>query len=399
MALPLTGVRVLDLTRMLAGPYGTLLLVDLGADVIKVEDPDGGDATRLIPPHYPSGESSYFLAANRGKRSVALDTSTPEGRALLDRLVAVSDAVVDNFRPGARERLGLTPERLRAVRPDCVCVSLSSFGSDVPDRDTPTFDLVLQAVGGGMSITGEPGRPPVRAGIPIGDLAGGMFLAMAVLAGLVQRGRGERTAPVDLSLLDCQAHLLTYIAQATLLTGKVPGPVGSGHASVVPYQAFPTADGWIVVGIFVEHFFAKLCGCLGRPDLARDPRFVTNATRVTHRDALVPLLEAAFRAKPTAHWAKALAEAGVPAGPIQDVAQVLRDPRIRARDLITPVTHPTVGPIETLGSAFRTVPPGPAPTVPAPVLGQHTREVLAGLCRVPEAELARLAAAGIVRVA
>lgn len=396
---PLAGFRVLDLTRMLAGPYASLLLADLGAEVIKIEDPDGGDPTRAIPPHYRAPhDSAYFLAANRGKKSVALDIRDPRGRTVFDRLVARCDALIDNFRPGARERLGLTPERLRAANPRLVIGSLSSFGADVPDRDVPTFDLVLQALGGGMSITGEPGRAPVRAGIPIGDLAGGMFLALAVVAQLLQRARGQLAAPADLSLLDCQAHLLTYVAQAHWCTGDVPARVGSGHTSVVPYQAFATADGWIVVAVFVEHFWVGLCEALGVPDLARDPRYASNAERVKHRATLVPQLEAAFRRDTTARWAGKLAAAGVPSGPLQDVSQVVRDPRLVARDVVTEVDHAALGPVPALGSVFRTQPPERPDRAAAPALGQHTAEVLRDLAGVAAPELAALVDAGLARV-
>ena len=399
MTRPLAGFRVLDLTRMLAGPYASLLLIDLGAEVIKIEDPDGGDPTRAIPPHYRAPhDSAYFLAANRGKKSVALDIRDPRGRAVFDRLVARCDALIDNFRPGARERLGLTTERLRATNPRLVIGSLSSFGADVPDRDVPTFDLVLQALGGGMSITGEPGRAPVRAGIPIGDLAGGMFLALAVVAQLLQRARGQVPAPSDLSLLDCQAHLLTYVAQAHWCTGDVPARVGSGHTSVVPYQAFATADGWIVVAVFVERFWVGLCEALGLPDLARDSRFASNAARVAHRDALVPPLEAAFRRDTTARWAERLRAAGVPSGPLQDVSQVVRDRRLLARDVVTAVEHADLGTLPALGSVFRTQPPERPDGVAAPGLGQHTREVLRDLAGVAEPELAALVDSGLARV-
>jgi crotonobetainyl-CoA:carnitine CoA-transferase CaiB-like acyl-CoA transferase len=395
LARPLEGFRILDLTRMLAGPYGTLLLADLGAEIVKIEDPAGGDPTRRIPPHYAEpDESAYFLAANRAKKSVALDVRDPDGRAAFDKLVATCDAVVDNFRPGARERLGLTPERLRASNPDLVICSLSSFGSDVEDRDVPTFDLVLQALGGGLSITGEPGRAPVRAGIPIGDLAGGMFMATSVCAQLLQRERTKQPpAPTDISLLDCQAHLLTYVAQTYWLTGNVPQRIGSGHTGVVPYHAFATADGWIVVAIFVERFWAGLCEALGIPEVATDERFASNAQRVVHRDEVMPLLETAIYAKPTAHWIGVLREAGVPAAPVHTVDQVVQDPRLTQRDLVTEVDHPTVGTIPALGGAFRTQPPEAADRTSAPVLGQHTRAVLKS-CGVGDDALDALVAKG-----
>ncbi|HLE44854.1 MAG TPA: CoA transferase, partial [Methylomirabilota bacterium] len=285
------GVRVLDLSRMLAGPYGAMLLADLGAEVVKIEEPGGGDPMRAMGPPFLDGESAYFLSINRNKKSVALDLDRPEGRAVFLDLCRVADVVWENFRPGVMARLGCDPATLRALNPRLVVCSISAFGQEGPYRDWPAFDLALQAMGGAMSITGEEGRPPVRMGLPMGDLAGGMFGALAVAGALFRRAQtGEGTA-IDLSLLDCQVSLLTYVAQYYWADGRVPGRVGSGHASVVPYQAFATRDSFLVVAVFAEKFWSGFCRALDRPDLIADPRFDSNGKRVERRRELVALLE------------------------------------------------------------------------------------------------------------
>jgi crotonobetainyl-CoA:carnitine CoA-transferase CaiB-like acyl-CoA transferase len=366
----LRGVRVLDLTRMLAGPYATMLLADMGAEVIKVEEPAGDPIRRMGPPFEPDGSSAYFNAINRNKKSVVLDLRTPAGRDTFLRLVATADAVVDNFRAGVMERLRLTHAELAAVKPDIVTCSITAFGEDGPYRDLPAFDLILQAMGGGMSITGEPGGRPTRAGIPIGDLGGGAFAALAVCAALVRRHLTGQGQHIDLSLLDVQVSLLTYVAQYFWTDGRVPQPIGSAHQSVVPYQAFATADGYVVVAVFVENFWAPLCRVLGLEELIE--RYPSNAERVAARETLVPLLEERFRRHPTDHWVRELWAAGVPGGPVNTVDRVLSDPHVRHRGMVvSDGRRPLVGnPIKTgAPDVFR----------PAPALGEHNREILEGL--------------------
>lgn len=365
----LRGVRVLDLTRMLAGPYATMLLADMGAEVVKVEEAAGDPIRRMGPPYEPDGGSAYFAAINRNKKSVVLDLKAPEGHERFLALVRTADAVVDNFRAGVMERLGLGPQRLRAEKPDLVTCSITAFGEDGPYRDLPAFDLILQAMGGGMSITGEPGGRPVRAGIPIGDLAGGVFAALAVCGALVRRERTGEGEHVDLSLLDVQVSLLTYVAQYFWTDGRVPGPIGSAHQSVVPYQAFPTADGHVTIAVFVENFWTPLCRVLGLDELIG--RYPTNTDRVAARDVLVPLLEARFPDRTTAEWVRDLWAAGVPAGPVSTVDQVLRDPHVHHRGMVV-----SDGVRSLIGNPIKN---GEADRFrPAPALGQHTDEVLAG---------------------
>jgi crotonobetainyl-CoA:carnitine CoA-transferase CaiB-like acyl-CoA transferase len=393
-----SGVRVLDLSRMLAGPYGSMLMADLGAEVLKVEEPDGGDPMRAMgPPFLPNGESAYFLSVNRNKKSVALDLSRPAGRAVLLDLARVADVVWDNFRPGITARLGADHETLRAVNPRVICCSISAFGQDGPYRDWPAFDLALQAMGGAMALTGEDGRAPVRMGLPMGDLAGGMFGALAVAGALFHRERTGEGSVVDLSLLDCQVSLLTYLAQYFWADGKVPGPMGSGHTSVVPYQAFPAADGYLVVAVFAEKFWSGFCRALDRPDLERDPRFRTNAERAAARGALIPILEQLFRERPVARWLEALTREGVPAAPIQSLDQVLSDPQVRHRHMVVDCPHPALGPLPTLGTPVKVDGVLGLGVAPAPRLGEHTEEVLTGLLGYPAERVASLRREGTAR--
>ena len=385
------GVRVLDLSRMLAGPYGSMLMADLGAEVIKIEDPDGGDPMRRMgPPFLPGGESAYFLSINRNKKSLALDLTRPGGREVFLDLVRVADIVWDNFRPGILERLGCAHARLRALNPRLICCSISAFGRAGPYRDWPAFDLALQAMGGGMSLTGEDGRAPVRMGLPIADLAGGMFGAFAVAGALYRRERTGQGGLVDLSLLDCQVSLLTYLAQYFWTDGKVPGPMGSGHSSVVPYQALPAADGYLVVAVFAEKFWAGFCRAIDRPDLQRDPRFDTNGLRVANRAHLVPLLEERFRTRSAAEWLERLQREGVPAAPINRLDQVLTDPQVLLRQMVVTMDHPRHGALPMLGTPVKVDGGLGLEVEPAPSLGQHTGEVLRGLLGYPDERLAAL---------
>ncbi len=376
MARLLEGVTVLDLTRMLAGPYGSLLLADLGAEVIKVEDPAGGDPVRAMGPPFLQGESAYFISINRTKKSLTLDLTTPPGREVFLRLVRTADVVLDNFRPGILEKLGVDYSVLRRINPRIIACSISAFGQDGPYRSVPAFDLILQAMGGAMSITGEPNRDPVRMGIPMGDLAGGLFGAMAVAAALFQRERTGEGRFIDLSLLDCQVSLLTYVAQYFLVTGEIPGPVGSAHATIVPYQAFKTKDVHIVIAIFTEKFWSQFCNAVGRPDLVEDPRFATNRERRAHRHELIPILEEIFVTRTGEEWLKELQAVGIPSGPINTVDRVLSDPQVLHRGMVAEMDHPVCGQLKVVGSPVKAFPGDGERLQPPPALGQHTEEVL-----------------------
>jgi crotonobetainyl-CoA:carnitine CoA-transferase CaiB-like acyl-CoA transferase len=392
------GVRVLDLSRMLAGPYGSMLLADMGAQVIKVEEPDGGDPMRVMgPPFLPDGDSAYFLAINRNKKSVALDLTKPAGRAVFLDLAAHADVVWENFRPGIMDKLGLSYAALAAVNPGIVMCSISAYGQDGPYRDWPAFDLALQAMGGAMSLTGEEGSRPVRMGLPMGDLAGGMFGAFAVAGALFRRARTGQGAHVDLSLLDCQVSLLTYMAQYFWADGRVPRPLGSSHASVVPYGALATRDGHLIVAVFAEKFWGGFCRAAERPDWEHDARFAGNRDRVANRAALMALIEARFRERTTEDWLARLHAAGVPAAPILSVDRVLGDPQVRHRRMVVEVAHPRHGALATLGTPVKVDGEMEVALAPPARLGEHTDVVLGELLKYPAERIAALRREGVVK--
>ncbi|HEY7517362.1 MAG TPA: CoA transferase [Methylomirabilota bacterium] len=391
------GVRVLDLSRMLAGPYGSMLLADQGAEVIKIEEPDGGDPMRVMgPPFLPDGGSAYFLAINRNKKSVAVDLTSDAGRRVFHDLVGAADVVWENFRPGVMARLGCGYAALAAINPRLVMCSISAYGQDGPYREWPAFDLALQAMGGAMSLTGEQGRDPVRMGLPMGDLAGGMFGSFAVAGALFRRTRTGRGAHVDLSLLDCQVSLLSYLAQFFWTDGVVPRPLGSGHASVVPYQALATADGHLVVAVFAEKFWRGFCRALERPDWEGDPRFATNRDRVAHREMLMPLVERIFAERTTAEWLARLQAEDVPSAPIQSVDRVLADPQVRHRRMVVQVDHPEHGRLPTLGTPIKVDGALDLAVTAAPRLGQHTDQLLTEVLKYSGECVAALRQQGVI---
>ena len=392
------GVRVLDLSRMLAGPYGSMLLADMGAEVIKIEEPDGGDPMRVMgPPFLAGGESAYFLSINRNKKSVALDLTQTAGRDVFLALAAHADVVWENFRPGVMERLGLGYATLAAANPRLILCSISAYGQDGPYRDWPAFDLALQAMGGAMSITGEEGGKPVRMGLPMGDLAGGVFGAFAVAGSLFRRARTGQGAHVDLSLLDCQVSLLTYMAQYFWADGRVPGPMGSGHASVVPYQALAAGDGHLIVAVFAEKFWGGFCRAVEHPEWQADPRFATNRDRVANRAALMTLVADAFASRSTEDWLARLHAAGVPAAPILGVDRVLSDPQVRHRRMVVEVEHPRLGALSTLGTPVKIDGAMQLTVTAAPGLGEHTDQVLGSWLKYPAERLGALRRDGVVR--
>jgi crotonobetainyl-CoA:carnitine CoA-transferase CaiB-like acyl-CoA transferase len=392
----LSGVRIVDLTRMLAGPYGSMLLADLGAEVIKIEDPQGGDPTRRIGPPFVQGESGYFMGVNRNKRSVALDLRRAEGRQVLYDLVKVSDVVFNNFRPGTMERLCCSHETLSQINPRIIYCSLTGFGETGPCRDRPAFDVAIQAVSGAMSITGEPGRPPVRMGVPMGDLSGSLFCAFAISAALYARDKTGNGRYLDVSLMDCMVSLLTYVGQYHLIDGKVPGPIGSAHQSVVPYRAFATKDIYIVVAVFVDKFWRAFCEVLGIDELAEDPRFVDNDQRREHREELDDILERIFVTKSGDAWVKLLSEAGVPCSPINTLDRVFSEPPVAARDMLVQTEHPRAGRIRSIGNPVKMEPPGEQRSAPAPLLGQHTDEVLREVLKYTPKRILELRNEGVI---
>lgn len=392
----LDGVRVVDMAQMLAGGYGSMLLGDLGAEVIKIEPIEVGDPTRRLGPPFVEGESGYFMAINRNKKSVALDVRKEQGRQVLYDLVRVSDVVFHNFRPGVMEKLGCDYETLRGVNPRIIYCGLTGYGETGPYRDHPAFDLAIQAISGAMSITGEPGRPPVRQGIPIGDLAGSLFAAFAISAALYAREVTGEGRKIDLSLMDCNVSLLTYVGQYYLIDGQVPGPMGSGHLSVVPYQAFATQDMYIVVAVFVEKFWQALCRVLGIEELIDDPRFCDNDHRRENREELVPILENIFRTRPGEEWLRLLSEAQVPCAPINTLDRLFADPQVAARNMVVEIEHPTVGRLRSIGNPVKTPPMPEGPFQPPPLHGQHTDEVLRDILGYSAERIAQLRESGVI---
>jgi crotonobetainyl-CoA:carnitine CoA-transferase CaiB-like acyl-CoA transferase len=392
----LDGVRIVDMAQMLAGGYGSMLLGDLGAEMIKIEPVEVGDRTRLLGPPFVAGESGYFLGINRNKKSVALDVRKEQGLQLLYDLVRVSDVVFHNFRPGVMERLQCDYESLREVNPRIILCGLTGYGENGPYRDLPAFDLAIQAISGAMSITGEPGHPPVRMGIPMGDLAGSLFAAFAISAALYAREVSGKGRKIELSLMDCSVSLLTYVGQYYLLDGQVPRPIGSAHQSVVPYQAFATQDIYIVVAVFVEKFWKALCRVLGIEDLIDDPRFYDNDHRRDNREELVPVLEEIFRTRPGEEWLQLLAEAEVPCGPINTLDRLFVDPQVAARNMVVEMDHPTVGRLRSIGNPVKTPPMPEGPLEPPPLHGQHTDQVLGEILGYSAEQIAQLRGDGIV---
>ena len=394
---PLSGVRVLDLTRVLSGPFGTLILGDLGADVVKVEEPGGGDRVRTLTPDYEGGLSHYFLAINRNKRSIVVDLKREEGRDLILDLAAQCDIVIENFRPGVMERLGLGFDQLKSRRPDVVLCSISGFGRTGPLRDKPSFDLVTQARSGVMSVTGEPDGPPVKVGLPIGDLSGGIWAAIAVLSALHRRDQTGEAQHVDLSLLEGLVGLLGYLGQLALLTGENPGRVGSSHHHIVPYGSFETEDGHLVLALHVGVFWRRFCHAVGRADLIEDERFRRTADRRENRDQLLPIVQDILRSKTRAEWAEILDEADVPYGPILGVAEALQQEQLQARGVLRTLTHPTAGEVSVVAPPVRFVGDDSGMAMrPPPLLGEHTREVCRDLLGWTDERIDDLIADGVV---
>jgi CoA:oxalate CoA-transferase len=392
---PLARLLVLDLTQFLAGPYAAQIFGDLGARVIKIEPP-AGEMTHTIAPHFVKGESAYYLSVNRNKENLAIDLKHARGRAIMLDLVRRADVVLENFRPGVAARLGLAYDALKAVNPKIVMCAISGFGQDGPYRDRPAYDIIAQAMSGGMSITGERGGAPVRAGIPLGDLSAGMYAVIGTLAAL-ERARHEGVgAYVDVSMLDCQVAMLVYQAAYHLLSGEVPGPQGRDHLSFPTYRAFRCADGIeIVVAANTERMWSDLCAALGRADLVADPRFRLNEDRLRHRAELSPLLEAAAAALPSARLLAALAAAQVPAGPINTLDRALADPQVRHRNMVVELADGDGDTVRVAGNPVKmSGEPARQPAYPHR-LGADTGAILREL-GVAEEEVLSLANEGVI---
>ena len=389
---PLSGILVLDLSRVLSGPYCSMMLSDMGARVIKIEHPARGDDTRHWGPPFQHGESAYFLSVNRNKESVAIDFSVPQGRALLDGLLPQADVVIENFRPGTLRKFGLDYATLSKAYPSLIYCSVSGYGQTGRRSREPGYDAIAQAEGGLMSVTGLPDGPPIRPGIPIADIASGMFAASGILAALFNRERTGRGQAVDVSLLDSVAALLTYQGASCFATGVAPTRHGNRHAMIAPYDLFTAADGDFILAVGNDAQFQRCCQAIGLAGLAHDSRFATNRDRVERYGELRAILDARFRTADRNTWLATLSAAGVPVGPVRDVKELMADPQLDDRGMVKTVNHPVAGPLAQIGSPINFSDRPETVRTPPPVLGQHTGPVLKELLGLDEESLRRLEA-------
>jgi crotonobetainyl-CoA:carnitine CoA-transferase CaiB-like acyl-CoA transferase len=372
----LAGIRVLDLTRVLAGPYCTMFLGDLGAEVVKVEQPGVGDDTRGWGPPFAGGESAYFLCTNRNKKSLTVDLKSADGIALIKQLAGQADVLIENFRPGAMDRLGLGEKALRAANPKLVYASLSGFGADGPMADIPGYDLIVQAWGGLMSITGTNESGPLKVGVAIIDLVAGLMLGKAIVAALYAREKLGVGQTIDTSLLEAEVATLINAGSNYLIGDKIPGRWGNAHPTIVPYQSFQTADSFLVLGAASESIWKRLCPALSRAELADDPRFAKNSDRVENRHELIAILSAIFMTQTTEHWVAALNQADVPCAPVQTIDQVFAAPQVLHRNMLVEVDHPTAGKIRMAGIPVKFSATPASVRLPPPLLGEHNDDVL-----------------------
>jgi crotonobetainyl-CoA:carnitine CoA-transferase CaiB-like acyl-CoA transferase len=404
---PLHGIKVLDLSRVLAGPWATQALADLGATVYKVEKPGSGDDTRSWGPPWlkdaagrDTGESAYYLATNRGKYSLALDLADPDGQRQVRGLAARSDVLVENFKVGGLARYGLAYADLAPANPRLVYCSISAFGQDGPDAAGAGYDAMIQGMGGLMSLTGvpdgEPGAGPQKVGVAVADLMTGMYALGAIVAALYERSRSGLGQYIDLALLDTQVATLANQGMNYLLSGRAPRRQGTAHPNIVPYQAFRTADGYLMLAVGNDRQFATFAALAGRPELAADPRYATNAARVAHRAELVPLVAELLAARTTGAWLERLAPAAVPCGPINDLAAVFAEPQVRHRRMRIDLAHPLAGTVPQLRNPIRYSRTALDHELPPPLLGEHTGAVLAAELGLKPAELAALRARGVI---
>ena len=392
---PLTDLLVLDVTRVLAGPYAGMVLADLGAEVIKVERPGQGDDARGFGP-FRHGVSAYFASVNRGKQSLTLDLKAREGRELFLRLAADADVVIENFRPGVMARLGLGYEELRERHPRLIYAACSGFGQTGPYRDRPAYDVVIQAMGGIMSITGEEGRPPVRVGVSIADITAALCTVVGILGALHHRERTGEGQLVDVAMLDCQVGILENAIARYFVGGIVPERLGTRHPSVTPFQAFDAADGPVVVAVGNDRLWATFCRLVGLDELIDDARFATNAARAEHVTELSPVLADIFAQHPAAWWLAELEAAGIPCGPINSIDRLAADPQIAAREMIQEVVDPVAGPMQMAGVPIKLSSTPGAIAGPAPALGEHTDAILRERLGLDDEAIARLKEKGVV---
>jgi crotonobetainyl-CoA:carnitine CoA-transferase CaiB-like acyl-CoA transferase len=393
---PLDGIKVLDLTRVLAGPYCTMLLADMGADVVKVERPGAGDDTRAFGPPFVNGESAYFMSINRNKRSLTLNLKEDKARQILRKLLETVDVVVENFRPGTMESFGFGYEAVHDFNPGLVFCSISGYGHTGPDADLPGYDLIIQGEGGAASLTGDTEGPPYKVGNSQADIVAGMMAFQGILLALLARNQSGTGQKIDISMLDCQVAMLTYQAGIYFATGESPTRLGNQHPTITPYETYRCKDGFINLACGNDNMWRTFCRVIGQEEWTEDPRFRTNADRVGHRRQLAALLEPVILQKTTQEWIDQLRQNGLPCGPIQTVEQVCEDPQVIARDMIVPLDHPTAGPIRVTGVPIKlSDTPGEVHSAP-PTLGQHTTEVLGDWLQINATEAEALHQDGVV---
>ena len=376
MVRALEGVKILDLSRALAGPYCTMMLADMGAEVIKIELPGKGDDSRAWGPPFVKGESAYFMSVNRNKKSLTLNLKKEKSREIIHKLIKQSDVIIENFRPGTMEKLGLTYNEVKETNPEIIYCSISAFGQDGPYKVLPGMDQVLQGMGGLMSITGEPGGHPIKVGVAVADIAGGMFAAFAIMIALFNKEKTGKGQKIDISLLDCQVAWLTYQAGSFFASGEIPKPLGSGHPVIVPYQAFKARNAYINIAVGNDQLWQKFCEAVGLENIKDDVKFSTNAKRVENRVEIVKIIANLITTKNGEEWLKILTDAGVPCGPINNLYDIFNDPQVLYRQMVHEVTHPKAGEIKLIGIPIKlSDTPGEILTAP-PVLGQHNKELL-----------------------
>jgi crotonobetainyl-CoA:carnitine CoA-transferase CaiB-like acyl-CoA transferase len=396
----LSDIRVLELGQVLAGPYAAMILGDLGADVIKIESPAGGDSARFTPPNFYGGESIYFMALNRNKRSVAIDLAKPAGRRVFIDLVSRSDVVLDNLRYGVLEKLKINYEVLRKHNPKIISCSINGYGSGTPDATKPSFDLMIQAKGGGMSLTGEPGGAPLRMGVSVSDHVAGIYATVGILAALHAREQTGKGRKIEVPLFSAMISMLSYEAAFHLYSGEIPGPVGAGHRSLIPYNALRTKDGHIVVDAHLPKFWSLLCRALNMAELADDPRFRTLDVRNNNREELLKILDKAFSARTSREWLEILDANGVPCAPINDLKAALEDETTRALNMVVDIEHKGVGlTFKAAGNPIRMFEKEKERYCSPPLLGEHTEEVLKDLLSYDDKKIERLLKKEVLRSA
>ena len=392
---PFSGLRILDLTRVLAGPYATMILGDLGAEIIKVEQPGLGDEARGFGP-FQNDFSLYFMSINRGKKSITLDLKTEQGQQIFHNLLDKCDVLIENFRAGTMTKLGLGYDQLKEKYPELIYAACSGFGQTGPYSDRGAYDMIIQAMGGILSITGEPGQPPVRVGTSIGDITSALFTTIGVLSALHYRQKTGKGQLVDVGMLDCQVAILENALVRYFSSGEVPQPLGRRHPAITPFEALKSKDGYVVIAIGNDQLWQKFCQYVERSDLTDDPRFKTNALRTDNHAQLQPIMNQILGQKSTTEWVKELAKVGVPCGPVNTIDKVVEDPQIGAREMIVDLATQVAGQVQIPGIPIKlSQTPGQVDT-PAPMLGQHTEEVLINLLEISKAEIERLQQLGVV---